>query len=78
MKLPSFVGIFCEVITVPRVEPKKRVKDLDHVPRGRRHFPVYPRYVFHKYPIVGGISLSAVLAENVMKNNALLNRLKSR
>lgn len=61
-----------------RYEPTKRVKDLDHVPRGMRNFPVAPRHVAHRFPIRGGITFHNVMAENLTSNNSLLKALKQR
>ena len=62
----------------PRVEPIKRVKCLGHVKRGYRDLVEMPRYIWHKYPIKGGITPMSLIAENVLNNNALLKRLKER
>lgn len=61
-----------------RIEPVKRVKDIDHVPRGRRNEPVQPRYIWHTYPIIGGITGARLMAENVERHNALFRRLAGR
>jgi hypothetical protein len=74
-KTPS--EILHSIFSGKRFEPTKRVKDLYHVPRGRRHLPVEPRWVGHKYEIVGGVTWAAVIADSVLKNNALLVRLRS-
>lgn len=47
------------------VEPKQRNKDG-------------MRWIFHRFPIKGGISPIEVMAHNMMKNNALLQRINNR
>ena len=48
-----------------RTEPVKRVKDLNHVPRGMRNRVVQPRYVTHTYPIKGGVPLTVPMVDSV-------------
>lgn len=74
----TLTEIMHSVFTGKKIEPIKRIKDLDHVPRGHRHVPVQPRYIWHSYPIKGGITATQVMAENITGNNALFTRLKAR
>ncbi len=62
----------------PRIEPVERVKDIDRRLRGARNAPVAPRYIWHKYPIKGGITGYAVMAEAMIGSNALLKHLMQR
>lgn len=56
--------IVYDYLTAKRVEPKPRMC-------GGKF-----GYVYHKYPIKNGISVSDILAEQIAKNNELLDRLK--
>jgi hypothetical protein len=44
---------------------------------GFRHQDV-TKYIWHRYPVKGGISLSELIVLNVARNNALLDRLEKR
>ena len=70
----------CELVnyqfTARIYEPKKRIKCLEHVQKGKRNLPESQRLIAHKYEIIGGISRMSCLAENLMANNKLLERLK--
>ncbi len=78
MRERSLAEILHYTFSGKRIEPVKRVKCLDHVPRGFRAFPEHPRNIWHTYPIKNGISASKILAENIMANNSLLKRLRER
>jgi len=54
--------VFGEAMHSKRFEPEMRNKDG-------------VRYVGHRFPIKGGISAWDVIAKNVLKNNALLQKL---
>lgn len=60
------------------VEPVRRVKDLDHVPRGHRAGAPSPRHVSHRFPIKGGVSRAELLAQNIYASNALFKQLSRR
>ena len=78
MKRPTIQEILHRTMTAPLVEPQKRVKDLDHVPRGMRNRKVEPRNIWHRHEIMGGKSGGDLMAENITMNNALLKRLMER
>lgn len=72
----SLSEIMSRVISGKRVEPVKRVKCLEHVPRGLRDMPEPKRWIVHAYPIKGGKTLMETkVRENLTKNNALLSRI---
>lgn len=72
----TFSDIVTRTISSKIWEPIPRIKDKDHVPRGRRNRTVWPRHIAHTYPIIGGISGMAIMAESITANNALLDRFK--
>lgn len=79
MSVPkTFSDIVHQTLTGNCVEPVKRVKDLNHVPRGLRNRRVLPRYIGHRFEIKGGIPRTRVIAENIESHNTLLKRLIER
>lgn len=76
MNIPkTFSDLIKNAMSGKRVEPYKRVKCTDHVPRGKRNLPERPKHHSHRYEIIGGITMMDLMAENIVKNNALLTRL---
>lgn len=63
---PNFSDILNKTLHGNRVEPKQRWVG------GRFGWAI------HRFPIKGGISVSAIIAENVTKSNALFAELKKR
>lgn len=77
-KPESISDVLSFAFSKKRIEPEKRVKDLDHVPRGGRNRAVEPRHVWHRYEIKGGITAAQLMAENVTRNNSMLRKLMAR
>jgi hypothetical protein len=75
-KFNSLSELIDYTLSGKRVEPEKRIKEIHHVPRGLRHKPTFPRHIVHTYEIRGGITVASLVAENIMKNNVLLKKLK--
>jgi hypothetical protein len=79
VKKPTTLSEIMErVMHWPIIEPVKRVKEIHHVPRGQRHFTPQPRYIWHTYPIKGGITGGKLIAENITANNVLFRKLRER
>jgi hypothetical protein len=81
MSEKSFTQFFCDVMHAAMrehsYEPEPRIKEIHHVPRGKRNLPVTPHNVRHQYPIKNGKNAMQLMAENISNNNALLSRLKA-
>lgn len=72
MKPPrTFTEMVAYAMSGKRAEPVKRVKCLEHVPRGCRQAPERPRNVIHRFEIVGGVSMTRLLTESVTAHNTL-------
>jgi len=59
-----------------------KIKRFEAIPSTRdrsvREMKFGPHRITHRFGIKGGMSFSQVLAENIMQNNALFERLKKR
>ena len=55
----------------PNIEPVKSIRL-----RSVRELKYGPHYISHRFPFKGGISFRDTVIENVVKNNALLARLR--
>jgi hypothetical protein len=74
----SISTVMTSTFKTGRIEPDKRVKCLNHVPRGLRNIKEHPRYIWHTYPINGGITAVEVLADNITTNNQLMRAMLNR
>ena len=73
---PTITEIVTHTFTARCVEPVKRIKVLDHVPRGCRHLPVRPTWIVHTYPIKGGVTRMVIMNENISRGNKLFEKFR--